>query len=96
MHGSKLKISITEKGMITIGKIIRKQQNFCVSLLRQTENEYFQILNIRFLLDNKNFCKKIKPCFDNKGLNSIRLFLISNKKQLAFIMNKLFIKITKD
>ena len=96
MHGSKLKISITEKGMITIGKIIRKQQNFCVSLLRQTENEYFQILNIRFLLDNRNFWKKIKPCFDNKGLNSKRLFLVSNKKQLAFIMNKLFIKITKD
>ena len=76
MHGSKLKISITEKGMITIGKIIRKQQNFCVSLLRQTENEYFQILNIRFLLDNKKFWKKIKPCFDNNGLNSKRLFLV--------------------
>ena len=55
MHGSKLKISITEKGMIKIGKIIRKQPNFCVSLLRQTENEYFQILNIRYLLDNKKF-----------------------------------------
>ena len=82
--------------MIKIGKITRKQQNFCASLLRQTENEYFQISNIRYLLDNKTFWKKIKPCFSNKGLNSKRLFLASNKKQLAFIMNKLFIKITKD
>ena len=59
MHGSKLKISITEKGMITIGKIIRKQQNFCVSLLRQTENEYFQILKLDFYWITKSSGKKL-------------------------------------
>ena len=33
----------------------KKQRNFCVNLLRNTEKDYFQKLNVKDLTDNKNF-----------------------------------------
>ena len=53
----------------------KKQRNFCVNLLRNTEKDYFQKLNVKDLTDNKNFQKIIKPFFSNKGLNSNKLIL---------------------
>ena len=70
-------------------------------LLRRTKKEYFQNLNVKDLSDNKKFWKTIKPYFSNKGLNSNKMLpkekgeLISDEKQLASIMNKFFINITK-
>ena len=79
----------------------KKQNNFCVNLLRKTKTDYFQNLNIRDLSDNWKFWQKMKPYFSNKGLNSNKLLLkgkgnlVSNEKQLATIMNSFFINITK-
>ena len=70
-------------------------------LLRRTKKEYFQNLNVKDLSDNKKFWKTIKPYFSNKGLNSNKMLLkekgelISDKKQLASIMNRFFINITR-
>ena len=73
-----------------------------MNLLHKTNTDYFQNLNIRDLSDKRKFWKAIKLYFSNKGLNSNKLLLkekrnlVSNQKQLAFIMNSFFINITKD
>ena len=70
-------------------------------LPRRTKKECFQNLNVKDLSDNKNFLENIKPYFRNKGLNSNKMLLkekgelVSHEKQLASIMNKFFINITK-
>ena len=101
MHRSKLK-NIYNKKMDRVNwENYKKQRNFCVTLLRRTKKEYFQNLNVKDLSDNKTFWKTIKPYFSNKGLNSNKMLLkekgelVSDEKQLASIMNKFFINITK-
>ena len=80
----------------------KKQNNFCVNLLRKTKTDYFQNLTIRDLSDKRKSWKTIKPSFTNTGLNSNKLLLKEkgilgpNEKQLATIMNSFFINITKD
>ena len=62
---------------------------------------YFQNLNVKDLSGNKIFWKTIKACSSNKELNSSNMLLkkkrvlVSDEKQLAAIMNKFFINITK-
>ena len=94
MHRSELKnifVIITE--LKTTGQITKKERNFCVNLLRETNTEYFQKLNVKDLSHNKKFWKIIKPFFSNKGLNSNKLIrkennqLITKKKELATVMN---------
>ena len=69
----------------------------CFWELRKT----FQNLNVKDLLDNKTFCKTIKPYFSNKGLNSNKILLKENgeldsgKEQIVFIMSKFIINIAK-
>ena len=101
MHRSKLKNVYNKKRTDVNWANYKKQRNFCVTLLRRTKKEYFQNLNVKNLLDNKKFWKIIKPYFSNKGLNSNKMLLkekgelISDEKQLASIMNKFFINITR-
>ena len=101
MHRSKLKNVYNKKRTDVNWANYKKQRNFCVTLLRRTKKEYFQNLNVKDLSDNKKFWKTIKPYFSNKGLNSNKMLLkekgelVSDEKQLASIMNKFFINITK-
>ena len=101
MHKSKLKNIYNKKRADVNWANYQKQRNFCVTLLRRTKKEYFQNLNVKDLSDNKKFWKIIKPYFSNKGLNSNKMLLkekgelVSDEKQLASIMNKFFINITK-
>ena len=101
MHRSKLKSIYSKKRTDVNWANYKKQRNFCVTLLRRTKKEYFQNLNVKYLSDNKKFWKTIKPYFSNKGLNSNKMLLkekgklVSDEKQLASIINKFFIRITK-
>ena len=101
MHRSKLKNIYSKKRTDVNWANYKKQRNFCVTLLRRTKKEYFQNLNGKDLSDNKIFWKTIKPYFSNKGLNSNKMLLkekgelVSDEKQLASIMNKFFINISK-
>ena len=100
-HRSKLKNIYNKKKTDVNWANYKKQRNFCVMLLRKTKKEYFQNLNVKDLSDSKNFWKIIKPYFSNKVLNSNKILLkekgelVSDEKQLASIMNKFFINITK-
>ena len=70
-------------------------------LLWRTKKDCFKNLNVKDSPDNKKIWKTIQPYFRNKGLNSNKMLLnekgelISDKKQLASIMNKFFISIAK-
>ena len=77
------------------------QRNFCVNLLSKAKTEYFQVLNVKDLSDNRKFWKNIKLFFSNKGLNSNKLMLKENnrliieEKELATVMSTFFVNITE-
>ena len=53
----------------------KKQRHFFANLLKKTKSEYFRNLNIKDLINNKKFWKKIKPFFSDKGLESNNIIL---------------------
>ena len=63
MHRSKLKNIFHKTRAKEDWKNYKKQENFCVNLLRNAKKDYFQKLNINDLTDNKKFWKTIKPFF---------------------------------
>ena len=72
-----------------------------MNLLRKTEKEYFENVNVKDINDNKKLWKTIKPFFSNKGLNTNKLMiieknnLISEEFVLANTINQYFNSITK-
>ena len=75
MHRSKLKNIFHKTRAKEDWNNYKKQNNFCVNLLRNTKKDYFQKLNIKYLTGNKKFWETIKSFFNNKGLNSNKLLL---------------------
>ena len=82
VHRSKLKNIYNKKRTGDNWTNYKKQTNFCVSLLRKTEKDYFQNLNIRDLPDNRKYWKTNKQYFTNKRLNSNNFSL--KKKEILF------------
>ena len=78
-----------------------KQRNFCLKLLRQTKEKYFNKINVKKVSDNKTFWKSLKRFFSNKGLNSSNILLVEGNEivnddgKIATIMNRYFANITK-
>ena len=79
----------------------KKQRNFCLKLLPQTKEKYFNKINVKKVHDSKTFWKSVKPFFSNKGLNSNNILLVEGDEKvnddgkIATIMNRYFINITK-
>ena len=69
----------------------KKQRNFCLKLLRQTKEKYYNNINIKKVSDNKTFWKSVKPLFSKKDLNSNN----NDDGKIATIMNRYFTNITK-
>ena len=44
----------------------RKQRNLCVALVRRAKQQYFSMLELSLIADNKNFWKIVKPLFSDK------------------------------
>ena len=59
-----------------------QQQNFCVSLIRETKREYFNSLNGKLVTDNKLFWNTIKPFFSDKGTTREKYTLIEEEEIL--------------
>ena len=78
----------------------KHRRNFCTNLLRKTKFDYFRNLNVKDLNDDKNFRKKIKLFFSDKGLASSNIVLkekgnlITDNQKLANLFNAYFINIT--
>ena len=99
MHSSRLKNIYNKYRTEDNWTNYKKQRNFCVNLLSKAKAEYFQILNVKDLSDNRKFWKNIKLFFSNKGLKSNKLMLKENnrliieEKESATVMNTFFVNI---
>ena len=43
-----------------------KQRNYCVSLLRKNKKDYYANLNVKDIVNNKQFWRTVKPFFSDK------------------------------
>ena len=57
-----------------------KQRNFCVSLLRKTEKDYYGNFNEKNVIDNKKFWEIAKPLFSDKVKCSEKITLVHEDK----------------
>ena len=57
-----------------------KQQNFCVSLLRKTEKDYYGNLNEKDVIDNNKFWKTVAPLFSDEAKSSEKITLVQEDK----------------
>ena len=81
MHRSRLK-KIYLKNRTEANELnFKRQQNHCVSLLRQTKKDYFSNLNENSIKDNKKFWRTIRPFFSEKSLSNEKIILIEKDKE---------------
>ena len=79
----------------------KKQCNIYTSILKKTKSDYFNIIDIKNITDNKRFGTSVKPLFTDKSktCNSIILNendkIIKDGKKIANIFNKYFVNIIK-
>ena len=52
-----------------------KQRNYCVSLLRKTKKDYYANLNVKDIVDNKQFWRTVKPLFSDKAKSNEKITL---------------------
>ena len=56
-----------------------KQRNYCVDLIRKTNQQYYNNLDHKSVADNKSFWKNIKPYFSDKSLNFNKIMLVEKR-----------------
>ena len=56
------------------------QQNYCVSLLRKSNRDYYNNLNKKNICDNKEFWRILKPLLSNKIVSNEKITLVEGKK----------------
>ena len=101
MTRSRLKNKFNKNSSAKNWNSYKKQRSFCLKLLRQTKEKYFNNKNVNKVSDNKTFWKSVKPFFSNKGLNSNNILLVEGNEKvnddgkIATIMNRYFTNITK-
>ena len=80
----------------------KKQGNYCVSLMHQSNKQYYGSLNVNHITDIKNFQRVVKRNFSNKILGTNRVILrdsrkiISDTEKVADTFNKVFCEYRKD
>ena len=76
-----------------------KQRNYCVSLLRKTKKDYYENLNVKDILNNKQ--RAIKPLFSNKTKSNEKITFVEDEtvttqdEQNAELLNIFFPKAVK-
>ena len=79
-----------------------QQQNFCVSIIRETKREYFNSLNEKLVTDNKLFWNTIKPFFSDKGATRKKYTLIEEEEildddqKISTVFNDFFLSIVSN
>ena len=56
-----------------------KQHNYCVSLLRKTKKDYYANLNVKDIVDNKQFWRTVKPLFSDKTKSNEKIALVEDE-----------------
>ena len=60
-----------------------KQRNYRVSLLRKTKKQYYGDLNEKNVLDNKKFCKTVKPFLSDKFPLNEKIIIVENDEIIS-------------
>ena len=96
MVRSRLRNKYLKTKTIESRNMYKKQRNYCVTLLREAKNNYYENLNIKVITDNKRFWKHIKPFFTDKNPSNNNIILnedseiVSDSGKCAEIMNNFF------
>ena len=61
----------------------KRQRNFCVRLLRKPKKEFYNNLNVKYIIQNKLFCKTVKPSFTGKTLTDKIISYVENTKVVS-------------
>ena len=72
----------------------KRQRNFCVKLLRKSNKNFYNNLNVKRLTDNRRFWQTIKPNCTAKTLKDERITLVEGQKVIT--KGKDVVKIFKD
>ena len=79
-----------------------QQRNYCVFLLRKTKIRYYLNLNVKKILDNKQFWKVVKPLFFDKSISGDKINLTENgayvktEMETVEVSNSFFSNIVKN
>ena len=79
-----------------------KQRNYCISLLRKTEKDYYANLNVKDIVDNKQFWRTVKPLFSDKTKSNEKITLVEDEtvttqdEQNAELLNLFFSNAVKN
>ena len=65
-----------------------KQRNYCVSLVRKSEREYYSNLDVKNITDNKTFWKTVKAFLSGKVTSTKKITLIDNDKIVKMMMTQ--------
>ena len=63
-------------------KEYKKQQNFCVNLLKKAEKEHFANLHVNSISDNKTFWQIDNPFFPNKVIVKTTIKWVENNEMI--------------
>ena len=101
MLRSKLKNEINKERNHINSCNYKRQRDRCLSILRKIKKKYFNSLNIKQVSDNKHFWKSVKPFFNDKRSNSLKITLvdenniITDQEEIANATNNYFINVKK-
>ena len=56
-----------------------KQRNYCVSLLRKNKKDCYANLNVKDIVDNKQFWRTVKPLFSDKTKSNEKITLVEDE-----------------
>ena len=76
-----------------------KQRNYCVFLSRKTKKDYYANLNVKDIVDNKQFWRTVKPLFSHKTKSSKKIALETvntQDEQNAELLNISFLNAVKN
>ena len=75
-------------------KAYRKQNNFVSRIYKNEIKKFYQNLNLKTFIDNKNFLKNLKPLFSEKGPRSQRITIVdktfTEEKDVSELFNICF------
>ena len=58
---------------------VKQRRNYCVSLLRKTKKDYYANLNVKDIVDNKQFWRTVKPLFSDKTKSNEKITLVEDE-----------------
>ena len=101
MKGSRLRNKLLSDNTKMSRKECKKQQNFCVNLLKKAKKEHFANLDVNSMSNDKKFWQIVKPLFFNKVKAKTTINFTENTEmiddeiEIAKLFSEYFVNIVK-